>query len=148
MRTPTRIDDLANQDQYGVETFYATTLETVDDAERSTMVGPDASCGSAASIVAPRISGLRARRRPPRCHRPAPHSVDRSCRPSTSAATSPTTAGPCSPAQSILTGIEHTINGGAWTARLSLDDAAPSPRRATPPTTPPTTTPTVYARTG
>jgi hypothetical protein len=24
-----------------------------------------------------------------------------------------------------LTGIEHTITAGAWTARLALDDAAP-----------------------
>ena len=27
--------------------------------------------------------------------------------------------------QVICTGVEHTITGGKWTARLSLDDAAP-----------------------
>ena len=116
------VDDLPNQTRFGVETYTATSLETVDTATLDQ--------------VAARILRVRNFDRAPwiaGCELDAarPGVVDLL-----------TAASPFLPSvyqvghvardgrtvfarQAMLTGVEHTINGDRWTARLMLDDAAP-----------------------
>ncbi len=119
--TVSTLDDAANRARFGVETFTATDLETVDAAVRD--------------VIAARVLRVRNFNLAPRvasvtldAHRPG-------------AAAVMAAADPFGPTmyrcglvvdgrtvfarQMYVTGVEHTVNADHWTARIALDDAAP-----------------------
>ena len=116
------INDLANQDKYGIETFVKNNLETVD-TEIIHMIGTRL-LRTRNFDLAPLISACVLD-----AARPGVVDLLRGASPflpSVYQCGHVTDDGRTVFArQSILTGIEHTINAGSWIAKLSLDDAAP-----------------------
>lgn len=118
---PATIDDTANRDLYGVETWDMTSMETVDTA---TMANLAARALRVRSFdLAPRIEAV---------------TLDAG---RAGAADLMATASPFTPTlyacglvqkgrpvfarTMYVTGVAHTITAGNWTARLALDDASP-----------------------
>lgn len=118
---PAVVDDVDNQALYGVETWTMTAMETVDTTTMQLLAARALRLRS--FDLAPRIAAVRL-------------DAARAGVAELLAAASPfrpsvyacglVQAGRAVFARTMyLTGIEHSITAGSWTARLALDDAAP-----------------------
>jgi hypothetical protein len=116
------IDDVPNRDRYGVETVTMTDLETVDAPTRTLLaqrvlkvrnfnLAPRV---AAVTLDAARdgVTGLLSNADP---YLPSMYSCGHVTK----------DGRPVFARTMYLTGIEHTIDAGHWTARLALDDAGP-----------------------
>lgn len=115
------IDDAANQVRYGVETWDMTTMQTADDAELVNLA--ERALRVRNFDRAPRIAACRVD-----AARAGVIDLLKSASPFTPSmyACGLVQKGrPVFARTLYLTGIEHTITGAAWTARLALDDAEP-----------------------
>lgn len=120
--TVSTLDDLAAQSSYGVETYTMTDLETVDAPTRVLLAQRVLRVRN--FKLAPRIAGCTVDAARPGV--PALLAAADPFAPSMYSCGHVTPDGRAVFARTMyLTGIEHTVDAGSWTARLSLDDAAP-----------------------
>lgn len=115
------IDDVPNQVRYGVETWDMTSLETLDDAVVDRLGERVAELRS--FDLAPRVAAVHLN-----AARPGAAALMAAIDPFTPTmlACGLVQAGRLVFARAMyVTGVEHTITAGSWTARVALDDASP-----------------------